>query len=157
MPESLFTWIAVAAYVALMAGAGALSTRAASFRVFAIGARANHPVLIGMAVSAGAVSSTTFVINPGLVWLYGYSAFVAIALSSTVGFLFGLILFSKSFRRIGEKFDALTLAQWIGDRFASRGLCPWFRRRSSSCSSPAPTSSSAGPPLTSSRTRSRPW
>ena len=126
MPESLFTWVAVCAYVALMAAAGSLSTRASSFRVFAIGGRAHHPVLIGMAVAAGAVSSTTFVINPGLVWLYGYSAFVAIALASTAGFLFGLILFTKSFRRIGEKFDALTLAQWIGDRFGSRGLRAFF-------------------------------
>lgn len=126
MPESSFTWVAVCAYAALMVGAGAFSKRASSFRVFAIGGRSNHPVLIGMAVAAGAVSSTTFVINPGLVWLYGYSAFVAIALSSTAGFLFGLVLFSKSFRRIGEKFEALTVAQWVGDRYRSRGLRIFF-------------------------------
>ena len=101
MPESTFTWLAVLAYAALMLGASLLSTRASSFKAFAIGTRANHPVMIGMAVAAGSVSSTTFVINPGLVWLYGWSAFIAIGVSSTVGFLAGLILFSKSFRRIG--------------------------------------------------------
>lgn len=126
MPESAFTWVAVCAYALLMVGAGAFSKRAPSFKVFAIGGRSNHPILIGMAVSAGAVSSTTFVINPGLVWLYGYSAFVAIALSSTLGFLFGLILFSKSFRRLGEKFEALTVAQWIGDRYRSPRLRIFF-------------------------------
>jgi len=126
MPESSFTWLAVCAYVLLIAGAGARAKRADSFRVFAIGARSRHPFLIGMAAAAGAVSSTTFVINPGLVWLYGYSAFVAIAMSSTVGFLLGLVLFSKSFRRIGEKFEALTVAQWVGDRFKSGSLRVFF-------------------------------
>lgn len=126
MPESTFTWLAVFGYVLLMAGASAYAKRAPSFRVFAIGERSRHPLLIGMAAAAGAVSSTTFVINPGLVWLYGYSAFVAIALSSTAGFLFGLALFSKSFRRIGEKFEALSVAQWVGDRFKSRPLRVFF-------------------------------
>lgn len=126
MPESFFTWVAVCAYAAVMAGAGAFSKRASSFRTFAIGGRSNHPVLIGMAVAAGAVSSTTYVISPGLVWLYGASAFVAIAVSSTVGFLGGLILFSKSFRRIGEKFEALTVAQWVGDRYRSPALRIFF-------------------------------
>lgn len=126
MPESFFTWVGVCAYVVLMATAGAVSRRAPSFKVFAIGERSNRPALIGLAAAAGAVSSTTFVINPGLVWLYGFSAFVAIALSSTAGLLTGLILFSKSFRRIGERFEALTMAQWVGDRYVSSGLRVFF-------------------------------
>ena len=126
MPESAFTWVAVRVYAALMALTGALSKRASSFKAFAIGGRSNHPIVIGMAVAAGSVSSTTFVINPGLVWLYGYAAFVAIALSSTVGFLCGLVLFSKSFRRIGDRFEALTVAQWVGDRYRSSNLRIFF-------------------------------
>ena len=126
MPESSFTWVAVLAYAALMMGAGLFSKRASSIKTFAIGARANHPVMIGMAVAAGSVSSTTFVINPGLVWLYGWSAFVAIGLSSTIGFLLGLVFFSKRFRRIGEGFGALTVAQWVGDRFKSAPLRVFF-------------------------------
>ena len=126
MPESTFTWLAVCVYGLLMAAAGFSAKKARTFQVFAIGERSRHPLLIGMAAAAGAVSSTTFVINPGLVWLYGYSAFVAIALSSTAGFLFGMVLFSKSFRRIGERFEALTVAQWVGDRFNSVPLRIFF-------------------------------
>jgi Na+/proline symporter len=126
MPESSYTWVAVCAYAILLVTVGVLSRRASSFRMFAIGARSTHPVVIGMAVAAGSVSSSTFVINPGLVWLYGYSAFVALALSSTVGLVLGLFLFSKSFRRIGEKFEALTVAQWVGDRYGSPNLRTFF-------------------------------
>jgi sodium/pantothenate symporter len=126
MPESSFTWVAVSAYAVLLLAVGILSRRASSFRMFAIGARSTHPVVIGMAVAAGSVSSSTFVINPGLVWLYGYSAFVALALSSTVGLVVGLFLFSKSFRRMGEKFEALTVAQWVGDRYGSSSLRIFF-------------------------------
>ncbi|MEO8361612.1 MAG: hypothetical protein ABI672_16375 [Vicinamibacteria bacterium] len=126
MPESTFTWVAVVCYLTLIVTVSALSKRASSFKVFAIGARSTHPVVIGMAVAAGSVSSATFVINPGLVWLYGYSAFVALALSSTAGLVTGLFLFSKSFRHIGEKFEALTLAQWVGDRYRSSNLRIFF-------------------------------
>jgi sodium/pantothenate symporter len=126
MPESTFTWLALCAYALLMVAAGFSAKRARTFQVFAIGERSRRPLLVGMAAAAGAVSSTTFVINPGLVWLYGYSAFVAIALSSTAGFLFGMVVFSKSFRRIGERFEALTVAQWVGDRFRSPGLRFFF-------------------------------
>lgn len=113
-------------YAVAMAVMALRSKSVGSFRVFSIGARENHPILIGMAVSAGSVSSTTFVINPGLVWKYGFAAFVAIGLVSTLGFLFGLAVFSKSFRRVGDRFNALTVAQWIGDRFGSERLRIFF-------------------------------
>ena len=126
MPESTLTWLAVSGYFVLMAATGAFSRRASSFRTFAIGERSRHPVFIGMAAAAGAVSSTSFLINPGLVWRYGFSAFVALALTSSLGLLLGFVLFSKSFRIVGEKFDALTVAQWIGDRYGSARLRLFF-------------------------------
>jgi len=93
-----------------------------SFRAFSIGSRNLPPLFIGLSVAAGSTSTATFVVNPGLVYLYGWSGFVAIFFASSLGFFVGLVVFSKSFRRIGDEVSALTVPQWIGDRYESDGL-----------------------------------
>ncbi len=117
--ETSYAWLLFGGYFLTVATLAWRSARGKSFQVFAVGSRELHPAMIGLSVAAASTSTATFVINPGLVYLYGWSGFVAIYIASTLGFLVGLVFFSKSFRRIGERFSALTLPQWIGERYGS--------------------------------------
>ena len=126
MNETVSAWLLYGAYAAFVAFAVLRSRAGASFRKFSVGARDVSPVAVGLSVAAAATSSATFVVNPGLVYLYGWPAFVGIYVASSLGLFVGLVVFSKSFRRIGDRFDALTLPQWIGDRYGSDGMRAFY-------------------------------
>ena len=113
--ETVYSWVLLSGYF-LAVAAIAVASRGRSFEAFSVGARNLHPAFVGLSVAAASTSTATFVINPGLVYLYGWSGFVAIYFASGLGFLVGLVVFSKSFRRLGDRFSALTLPQWIGER-----------------------------------------
>lgn len=127
MSEAGYTWLLFVGYLVFAAWSGVRwRSGGRSFASYSIGSRAVSPLWIGASVAAAATSSATFVINPGLVYLYGWSGFVAIFAASSLGFFVGLAFFSKSFRRIGDRVEALTVPQWIGDRFASDRLKVFF-------------------------------
>ncbi len=108
MAPTTLTWIVVTAYVAVVLVTVMLRRSGAAFRVFAVGGRTTHPVLVGLSVAAGSASSTTFVINPGLVYLYGWSAFVAIyvASSAAASALVALVVhYGMVFGRLGPHHD----------------------------------------------------
>lgn len=118
-PETSWSWVLLGGYFLAVAGIAVAGARGRSFEVFVIGSRNMHPVFVGLSVAAGSTSTATFVINPGLLYLYGWSGFVAIYIASTAGFLVGLFFFSRSFRRLGGQAAALTLPHWLGERFGS--------------------------------------
>lgn len=91
---------------------------AVSMEAFAIGSRGVPPVFIGLSLAANMTSVATFVINPGLVYAYGWSGVVGYGLAAPAGIFIGLLVTSKQFRRVGEKLTVLTVPQWIGDRFS---------------------------------------
>jgi len=126
LSETFWAWLLFGGYCVVVAIATWARGGGRSLTVFSIGSRDLPPAFVGLSVAAGATSTATFVVNPGLVYLYGWSGFVAIFFASSLGFFVGLIIFSKRFRQIGDRFSALTLPQWIGDRYGSEGLKLFF-------------------------------
>ena len=121
------TAVLLAIYAALMlffAIRGALRTK--SIADFAVGSRHFSPVVVALSLAAGITSAATFIINPGFVALYGWSAFLAMSVVLPIGLFASLVLLTKSFRRYGADVKALTLSQWMGKRFGSEGLAIWF-------------------------------
>lgn len=93
---------------------GALRTK--SLEDFAVGT-GSSPIIVGLSLAASVTSAATFIINPGFVAVYGWSAFVAMSIVMPIGLFISLIVMTKSFQKIGQTTKALTLAQWIGNRF----------------------------------------
>lgn len=87
-----------------------------SLEDFAVG-NGFSPVTVGLSLAASVTSAATFIINPGFVATYGWSAFFAMSVVMPVGLYISLIVLTKSFQKIGSTTKALTLAQWVGNRY----------------------------------------
>jgi SSS family solute:Na+ symporter/sodium/pantothenate symporter len=93
---------------------------------FSIG-RGDMPAwVVGITLAASIASTATFVINPGFVYVHGISALMHLGVAAGLGITTGLIVMSVGFRRIGAKTAAITLPQWVGNRFGSRPLAIFF-------------------------------
>lgn len=116
-------WAAVVAYFAVT---GALAIRGArrtrSLATYAVGSRDIPAVVVGLSLAAQLTSVATFVVNPGLVYAFGFSALLGYGLSAATGITLGLALFSRRFRSHGARAQALTVPQWIGARYESTPL-----------------------------------
>ncbi len=126
MSESFWSWVFFGLYVAVVTLIAWRARRAASLETYSVGSRKVGPVAVGMSLAANLTSAATFVINPGLIYLYGVSGVLGYAVAAPLGIFLGLVVFSKSFRRIGDRTRVLTVPQWIGDRFGDRRLSVWF-------------------------------
>lgn len=93
---------------------------------FAIGAGDMHPVVVGITLAASIASTATFVINPGFVYVHGLSALMHLGVAAGLGVTLGLVTMSFGFRRVGNKTRALTLPQWIGNRYESQAMKVFF-------------------------------
>jgi sodium/pantothenate symporter len=120
-------WAGFLVYVALLAVLAVLGRRRArgDAASFAVGKKM-HPVVAGMMLSASIASTATFVINPGFVYVHGLSALLHLGVAAFAGMACGLVLVCGRFRRRGAAGGALTLPQWIGQRYGSRGLRTYF-------------------------------
>ncbi|MBL0101602.1 MAG: sodium:solute symporter [Saprospiraceae bacterium] len=94
------------------------ATKTKNIKEFALG-NGFSPVVVGLSLAASITSAATFIINPGFVALYGWSAFLAMSIVLPLGLFISLIILSKSFRKYGSSIKALTLAQWVGKRYDS--------------------------------------
>jgi sodium/pantothenate symporter len=121
LPVFIGIYMLVIAIIAVIA-----SKRSKNLETYSVGTRNVSPVWIAIALSANMVSVATFVINPGIVYLYGISGFLGYGVSSLLGILISLITVTKLFRKVGDKYSALTLPHWIGKRFDSSGLQIFF-------------------------------
>lgn len=95
-------------------------------RTFAVGKGDMSPLVVGITLAASIASTATFVINPGFVYVHGVSALIHLAGASSIGVLGGLVIMSTGFHKLGAKHGALTLPQWIGERYGRRGLTVLF-------------------------------
>jgi len=68
-------------------------------------------------LAASMTSAATFVINPGFIANYGLSGVISFGIVFPLGALLSLIVLTKSFRKYGQQVKALTLAQWMGERY----------------------------------------
>ena len=122
-----FAWILFVLYLAGTAWLGYQGFRKTSgFSSFAIGDRAMNPVVVGITLAASVSSASTFIINPGFVYVDGWGAFFHMSIAVAIGFLAMLILLSFRFREIGADTSALTIPDWIGKRYESPGFALYF-------------------------------
>ncbi|MCB2205598.1 sodium:solute symporter family protein [bacterium] len=124
---SIYAWIAFVLYAATVSGIALWSrSRARSMASFSVGTRTVSPYLVGLSLAANMTSAATFVINPGLMYLYGWSGILGYAVATPLGIGIGLVVFSKKFRSIGDRSSVITVPQWIGDRFGAPLLKVYF-------------------------------
>ncbi len=96
------------------------------FGTFAVGDRAMNPVVVGIILAASVSSAATFIINPGFVYVDGFSAYFHFVVAVGISFITMLAVLSFRFRRIGADSSALTMPDWIGKRYNSRGFALYF-------------------------------
>ncbi|MCA1752412.1 MAG: sodium:solute symporter, partial [Flavobacteriales bacterium] len=93
---------------------------------YALGSLVFSPAAVGLALAASMTSAATFIINPGLIGLYGLSGVLSYAIVLPVAAFISLIVLTKRFRAHGTKVKALTMAQWIGNRYGSKAYGTFF-------------------------------
>lgn len=116
------TWILIALYGAAILYfviKGAMSIK--SMKDYAVGNMSFSPYFVGMSLAAAMTSAATFVINPGLIALYGISGVLSFGLFFPLASMVSLVVLTKSFRKYGESVSAVSLASWIGKRYNSKG------------------------------------
>jgi len=116
------TWILIGLYMALILYfviKGALKIK--NISDYAIGNISFSPTAVGLSLAASMTSAATFVINPGFIANFGVSAFISYGIVFPLGAILSLIILTKNFRKYGDSVKALTLAQWIGKRYNSKG------------------------------------
>jgi sodium/pantothenate symporter len=120
-------WILIIAYsgvILFFVIRGALKTK--SIQDYAIGSMTFSPIAVGFALAASMTSAATFIINPGFAAMYGFSCILSYVIVLPTAAIISLIILSKGFRRHGANVKALTMAQWIGTRYKSKGLSIFF-------------------------------
>jgi sodium/pantothenate symporter len=100
--------------------------RIKSISDYAVGSIQFSPVVVGLSLAASITSAATFIINPGFIALYGISGILALGVVLPIGVYVSLVVLTKSFRKHGSSVKALTMAQWIGKRYGSRGYALFF-------------------------------
>lgn len=100
--------------------------RTKSLSDYAVGTSGFSPTVVGLSLAASITSAATFIINPGFIALYGLSAMLAFAVVLPLGLAISLVVLTKSFRRYGASIKALSLSQWIGERYKSKGFALFF-------------------------------
>lgn len=127
MTHTAMVWTALIIYVAVtffLTIRGMRRTK--DLASFALGNRDIGPAWVGLSLVAQLTSVATFVVNPGIVYHYGLSALLGLGFSAGMGIMLGLCLLSGPFRAVGDKVKALTIPQWIGARYDSKGLRLFF-------------------------------
>jgi len=100
--------------------------RTKSLSDYAVGTSGFSPIVVGLSLAASITSAATFIINPGFIALYGLSALLAFAVVLPLGLSISLVVLTKNFRRYGASIKALSLSQWIGERYKSNGFALFF-------------------------------
>ena len=127
MNETTLPWILFVVYAVAIVSLAIWNRRKAStMQGFSVGSRSLPPFFVGLSLAANMTSVATFVINPGLVHAYGWSGIVAYGFAAPLGIFLGLVVTSKKFRQIGDRFTVLTVPQWLGERYGSRRLTVLF-------------------------------
>lgn len=122
MAERPLIWAMFLVYMGAIVALAVVGRRKArsDAKSFAIGKV--NPVVAGMTLAASIASTATFVINPGFVYVHGISALMHFGVASGLGIALGLVVVCIRFRKQGAAGGAVTLPQWIGQRYGSRGL-----------------------------------
>tara|TARA_R110001583_G_scaffold409_5_gene3715 strand:+ start:709 stop:2145 length:1437 start_codon:yes stop_codon:yes gene_type:complete len=123
----VFKYVLTGTYVILVYGLSWVGMRRTKdISGFAIGNKDMSPYLIGITLAASIASTATFVINPGFVYVHGLSAYLHYGVAGSAGILTAFLVLSRGFLRLGEESKALTIPQWIYNRYHHRGFSLFF-------------------------------
>jgi SSS family solute:Na+ symporter/sodium/pantothenate symporter len=127
MSETFLPWTLLIAYAAVIVFLAWRSrSRSSDMASFSVGSRRVPPFFIGLSLAANMTSVATFVINPGLIHAYGWAGVVGYGMAAPLGIFIGLVVTTKRFRQVGDQFTVLTVPQWLGERYQSKGLTVFF-------------------------------
>jgi len=127
MTDTFLPWTLLIAYAAVIVClAWRNRRRATDIESFSVGSRKVPPFFVGLSLAANMTSVATFVINPGLIHAYGWAGVVGYGMAAPLGIFLGLVVTSKRFRKVGDRFTVLTVPQWLGERYESRPLTIFF-------------------------------
>ncbi|MEO9804877.1 MAG: sodium:solute symporter [Reichenbachiella sp.] len=121
------TWIVVILYMIIILFfviRGAIKIK--SISDYAVGNITFSPIAVGLALAASMTSAATFIINPGFIALYGISGVLSFGIVMPLAIFVSLVLFTKGFRTYGANVNALTMAQWMGNRYRSKSYALFF-------------------------------
>ncbi len=121
------SWILIAVYasaILFFVVRGAKKTR--NIDDYALGNIMFSPVAVGLSLAASITSAATFIINPGFVALFGFSAIVSMAIALPLAAVISLAVLTKGFRKHGSTVKALTMAQWMGTMYGSKKYSIFF-------------------------------
>jgi len=125
--DNTLPWILLVAYMLAIVALTLWNRRkATTMQSFSVGSRQVPAVLVGLSLAANMTSAATFVINPGLVYAYGWAGVVGYGIAAPPGIFLGLVVTTTQFRRIGDRYTALTVPQWVGERYGDRRLTVFF-------------------------------
>jgi sodium/pantothenate symporter len=97
-----------------------------SIQDYALGSMSFSPVFVALSLAASITSAATFIINPGFIALYGVSGILALGIVLPIGLYLSLTFLTKNYRKYGQSQKAMTMAQWIGQRYGSKGFAFFF-------------------------------
>jgi sodium/pantothenate symporter len=121
------SWLLVISYaIAIIVLVVRGARRNKSVADYAVGNIAFSPIAVGLALAASTTSAATFIINPGLVAYFGLSAIFGLCIVLPLSMFVSLVVLTKGFRKYGESVKALTLSQWVGQRYQSKGFAVFF-------------------------------
>jgi sodium/pantothenate symporter len=127
MTDTFLPWVLLIGYAGVIVFLAWRNRRRASdIESFSVGSRRVPPFFVGLSLAANMTSVATFVINPGLIYAYGWSGVVGYGMAAPFGIFIGLVVTSKRFRRVGDRFTVLTVPQWLGERYGDRRLTVFF-------------------------------
>ncbi|WP_019531006.1 sodium:solute symporter family transporter [Dasania marina] len=127
MSPELFKYICVGFYVLLTLWLSWIGMRKTyDIKGFSIGNKDMSPWVVGVTMAASISSTATFVINPGFVYTHGVSAFMHYAVAGSGGIITAFLLLTRRFRQLGEENGAITIPDWIYQRYQSRSLSTFF-------------------------------
>ncbi len=110
-------WIAILTFGAAFLGIAIWSKfRTKNAQSFATGSGAG-PLAIGMSLATTLTSAAVFIVNPGLVYQYGLSAFLSFSVAANFGIIIGLLVLLKGFRKSGIDGGIVSVPQWIQGQY----------------------------------------
>lgn len=127
MSVEIFKYVLIALYVVLVYWLSWVGMRRTKdVAGFSIGNKDMNPYLVGITLAASIASTATFVINPGFIYVHGFSAYLHYAVSGAFGILTAFLVLSRGFLRLGEEKQAMTIPDWIYHRYQNRGFSLFF-------------------------------
>lgn len=123
----IYSWIFLSLLVAgilVLVVRGARQTK--SMQDYALGSLLFSPFAVGISLAASMTSAATFIINPGFIAIYGISAVISYAVVLPIAAMISLVILSKGFRKFGATVKVMTLPQWVGVRYDSKGYQTFF-------------------------------